>query len=76
MKWLRSIAVEIYGLFVDDVSFALSILGCVGMAALLLRRVPSLASFSGMVLFVALGLLLARSAVQFAAGRERGQGQR
>jgi hypothetical protein len=70
MKWLRSIAGELYGLFVDDVSFALSVLACVAMAALLLRRVPSLASFSGVVLFVGLALLLVRSALQF-AGRGR-----
>ena len=70
MKWLRSIVAEIYGLFVDDAGLALAVLACIGVAALLLRRVPSLNSFSGVVLFVGLALLLVRSALKFT---ERGR---
>ena len=71
MKWLKTIAGEVYGLFIDDVGFALSILGCVAIAALLLRRVASLAPFSGMVLFAGLALLLLRSTLQFTERKNR-----
>ncbi len=69
MKWLKTVAGEIYSLFVDDVSFALSVLGCVALAALVLRRVASLAPFSGAVLFAGLALLLMRSALRFPGGK-------
>jgi hypothetical protein len=65
MRWLRSIAREVFGLFVDDGSFAIAILV---WAALVvgLARIAAAAYWTGPALFAGLALILIESAMRFA----------
>jgi hypothetical protein len=65
MRWLRSIAREVLGLFVDDSSFAIAILVWVAAMALVLPRLAPGARWSGPLLFAGLAVILAFSAVRF-----------
>ncbi|MDR3745550.1 MAG: hypothetical protein P4K80_05405 [Acidobacteriaceae bacterium] len=57
MNWIRSVAREVYGLFVDDSSFAFAILcWIVAMAGLV--RYHVLQRWAGPALFVGLALIL------------------
>jgi xanthosine utilization system XapX-like protein len=69
VNWLKSIWAELMGLFVDDGSFALSIVVWLIACGLVLRRLslPSVAPPA--ILFVGLALILARSAVRRAGER-------
>jgi hypothetical protein len=68
MRTLHKILTELFGLFVDDGSFALFILGWLLVAGLVLARVP-LPGTGRSVLFAAgLAVILAGSALR-AAGR-------
>jgi hypothetical protein len=64
MAALKTIAVEILGLFIDDGSFALSILAWLGLAWLVLPRLPGLGAWAGALLFAGLAALLVESAVR------------
>lgn len=66
MNWLRTILREIFGLFVDDGSFALLILAWVALVTLLFPRMGWLPAWRGYVLFGGLALILAGSALRFA----------
>ena len=63
MSWLRTAVREVFGLFVDDGSYALAILFWVGLAWLMLPRFPTLVPWSGALLFIGLAATLAVSAV-------------
>jgi hypothetical protein len=66
MKWIKTILREIYGLFVDDGTFALAILIWLGLmrwTATHLRLPPAT---SAIILFAGLALILAESAVRYA----------
>lgn len=67
MKWLRSIAREVWGLFVDDGSFAAAIVVWLALAVLVLPRVA--AAWAGPVWFVGLAAILTESVLR--AGRRR-----
>jgi hypothetical protein len=69
MQWLRTVLREIYGLFVDDGSFALAILLWIGLCSLMLHRVPSISS-RAILLFAGLALILLWSVLRF-RGRSR-----
>ena len=69
MRWLRSVAREIYGLFVDDGSFAGAILVWLGLAMAGLPRAASNARWAGPVLFAGLELILIESVLRFARRR-------
>lgn len=62
MPWLKAIVSEIFGLFVDDGALALAVLAWVGAAWLVLPRLGVSATWSGLVLFAGLALILAESA--------------
>jgi hypothetical protein len=64
MKWVRNILREIFGLFVDDGSFALAILVWIGIVWFVLHR-TRLAVPGGIVLFLGLGLILIESVIRF-----------
>jgi hypothetical protein len=64
MKWVRNILREVFGLFVDDGSFALAILVWIGTVWLVLRR-TRLAVPGGIILFVGLGLILIEGVIRF-----------
>ena len=69
MRWLKSIAREILGLFVDDGSFAIGILVWVVLAVGVLPRVASGARWAGPALFAGLALILIESVLRYARRR-------
>ena len=69
MQWIKTCLHEIYGLFVDDVSFAVSILVWLILIATLgrLKLLPS--PWIGPMLFAGLAGILIESAVRYARRR-------
>ena len=55
---------EVLGLFVDDGTFAVAILTCVGLAWLVLPRLPDVGHWGGALLFAGLGCVLVGSALR------------
>jgi hypothetical protein len=70
MRWFRTIFREIFGLFVDDGSFAITILVWLGVTRLLLPRLGVFSRWSGLILFAGLGLVLVESAMRYARSRQ------
>ena len=70
MSWLKSIAREIYGLFVDDGSFAIGILVWVALMVVGLPRVAAGARWAGPALFAGLAVILIESAMRFSRRRK------
>ena len=64
MKWLRSVVREVWGLFVDDGSFAAAIVVWLALAVLVLPRVA--AGWAGPVWFVGLAAILIESVLRAA----------
>lgn len=62
MPWLRSILTEIWGLFVDDGSFALAILIWLAVCWLVLPRFGVPPQAEGPILFAGLAIVLVESA--------------
>jgi membrane protein implicated in regulation of membrane protease activity len=62
--WIRKIVQEVFGLFVDDGSFALAILAWLGVAGFVLPRVR-IAAPVGILLFAGLVLILVESVTRF-----------
>ncbi|MCA1597033.1 MAG: hypothetical protein LC772_11500 [Chloroflexi bacterium] len=58
MKLLQTIWAELFGLFVDDGSYAVAILVWVVAVAVVLPRVPSLAGWRSPLIFVGLAAIL------------------
>ena len=69
MRWIVPILREIYGLFVDDRGFALTILVWLAVAALVVTFVPVPMPVQGPLLFAGLAALLIRSCLHAARGR-------
>lgn len=65
MNWLRAIFREIFGLFVDDGSFALMILLWLGLTTFLLPRLEWMPRWRGMIMFAGLALILIGSATRY-----------
>lgn len=61
MRWLKTILREIFGLFVDDGSFALAIIFWLGLAGLVLPRLTTVPAWNGTILFFGLSLILVES---------------
>jgi hypothetical protein len=68
MGWLRSVAREVYGLFVDDGSFALALLVWIIAAAVGLPLLGA-GNWGGVALFAGLAVVLAESALRAARRR-------
>jgi hypothetical protein len=68
MRWMSTIAREVFGLFVDDGSFAIAILAWLAVVGLVLPRLGLAASWESLVLFAGLALILVESAAR-RAGR-------
>jgi hypothetical protein len=64
MRWIRTVLAELYGLFVDDGSFAVAILVWLGLCWLLLPRIGVPPGAMGPVLFVGLAAILVESAAR------------
>ena len=71
MRWLKKIAREILGLFVDDGSFAIAILVWLGMVAFALAHVVAHANWLGSALFSGLAFILIESVLRFARRRKK-----
>jgi hypothetical protein len=67
MQWLRAVIQEIYGLFVDDGSFALAIIVWLGITWSILPRLDLPKSANAPILFAGLLLILVGSALRRAA---------
>jgi hypothetical protein len=70
MKWLKNILDEIFGLFVDDGSFALAILIWLALVrwATPHLNIPSRAT--GIILFAGLALILTESAARYSRRKQ------
>ena len=68
MQWLRTMAREVWGLFVDDGSFAGAILAWLVVAALVLPRTAS--RWAGPVWFAGLAVILVESVARFSRRRK------
>ena len=68
MRWIGTVLREIFGLFVDDGSFAVAILVWLAIMWLVLPRIAVPAFWNGPVLFVGLALILVESAARRARG--------
>jgi hypothetical protein len=66
MRWIKSIVREIYGLFVDDGSFAGAIVVWLVLCVILLPRMTAGARWTGPALFVGLVAILIESVLRFA----------
>lgn len=64
MHWIRTVAAEIFGLFVDDGSFAVAILIWVALVAILLPRADIPTAAKAPVLVIGLVAILVESAVR------------
>lgn len=64
MSFIRTVAREVFGLFVDDGPYALAILICLALAWLALPRLPTLGHYAGAVLFAGLAAVLVASALR------------
>jgi membrane protein implicated in regulation of membrane protease activity len=62
--WIRKIVQEVFGLFVDDGSFAMAILAWLGVAGFVLPRMR-IAAPVGILLFAGLVLILVESVARF-----------
>ncbi|HUZ97053.1 MAG TPA: hypothetical protein VMU57_19290 [Edaphobacter sp.] len=66
MNWIKTILREIYGLFVDDGTFALAILIWLSFMRWTASHLPLSPATSAIMLFAGLALILIESAVRFA----------
>ncbi len=66
MSWLRTIAREVFGLFVDDLSFAAAILIWLAVVSFVLPRTGLPSAYTGVVLFVGLAVILIESTLRYA----------
>lgn len=67
MRWLKTIVAELFGLFVDDIGFALAILIWLVIVRLGLPRLKLPAAWNGIILFAGLATILAASALREAS---------
>jgi hypothetical protein len=65
MRWLKSIAREVIGLFVDDGIFAVAILAWLALAVVVLPRAGSWTRVAGPVLFAGLAAILVASVLRY-----------
>ena len=70
MKWIENILREIYGLFVDDGSFALAILIWIAAVRWVTPHLSVPPAAAAIILFAGLALILAESATRYARRRQ------
>lgn len=71
MRWLGPIAREIFGLFVEDGSFAGGILMWVVVAVVAFPQIRSAVRWAGPALFAGLALILIESTLRYARRRTK-----
>ena len=69
MSWLKTVAVELAGLFVEDGWFALAIVGWLIFCGLALPRLSLAPLWLGPIWFLGLAAILAASVIRGAAAR-------
>ena len=70
MKWIAMVLSELVGLFVDDLSFTVTILAWIALGALLLPRLGLAAAWGAPLLFLGCAAILIEN-VRRAARRRR-----
>ncbi len=70
MTWLRKIVAELFGLFVDDGSFAIAILIWLGVLWLALPHLPIENTWRAVILFAGLAIILSESVLRRARQRQ------
>ena len=71
MGWIKSIGREVLGLFVDDGSFAISIVIWLAFGIVGLPRIGLTARWTGPVFFTGLAVILIESALRFSRRRTK-----
>jgi len=66
MHWIRAVSRELWGLFVDDGSFAAAIALWLAVVLVGLRRVGWSERWGGVTLFVGLALMLIENVLRYA----------
>jgi hypothetical protein len=64
MQWPKTLAAELFGLFVDDGNFAVAIIVWLGVTWFLAEHVLARSQWTGAVLFVGLALILLESTLR------------
>lgn len=64
MQWMKSVLGEIFGLFVDDGSFAIAVVVWLGLVWLVLPRIDIPAGAKAPILFAGLVVILVESALR------------
>jgi hypothetical protein len=70
MGWVKSVVREVFGLFVDDGSFAIAIVFWIALAVGLLPRFAPNALWTGPALFAGLAATLIASVLRFVRQRK------
>jgi hypothetical protein len=70
MKWLQNIFREIFGLFVDDGSFALAILSWLAVVRWATPHLNIPSGITGVILFAGLALILAESTARYSRRKQ------
>jgi hypothetical protein len=70
MKWLKNILREIFGLFVDNGSFALAILIWLAVVQWATQHFNIPSGITGIILFAGLALILAESATRYSRRKQ------
>jgi hypothetical protein len=71
MNWLKNILHEIYGLFVDDVSFALAIVLWLAVTRWVMPYLNIPVRISAILLFAGLALILVESATRYSRRKQQ-----
>jgi hypothetical protein len=71
VKWLKTILHEIFGLFVDDASFAFAILLWLVLVKTLTPHLGISTRWTGVILFTGLALILAESTIRYAKRQQQ-----
>lgn len=69
MHWFRTVSHEVFGLFVDDGSFAISIIVWLGIVWLLLPHLAVFSWWNGPILFAGLAYILVESTLRYTRKR-------
>jgi hypothetical protein len=72
MKWMSNIFREIFGLFVDDGSFAVAILAWLAVVHWIAPHLRLAPAATAVIFFAGLALILAESALRYARSKRAG----
>jgi hypothetical protein len=70
MNWLKNILREVFGLFVDDGSFALAIILWLAVVRWATPHLNIPSDITGVILFAGLALILAESATRYSRRKQ------